>query len=272
MTMHRKFVIFTDLDGTLLDHSTYSYEPAREALDLVRSRGVPLVMTSSKTRAEIEELRRELSNAHPFISENGGAIFIPSGYFTEDYRFDREVDGYRVIELGAPHKMLVDALKSIAEVTGAGIRLLSGMGFEEIEELTGLSPAQAELAQRREYDEPFILEDEGYLHAVDAEIKRLGLSRTEGAVFHHLMGGSDKGKAVGILSDIFKREWGEVRTVALGDSLNDLPMLERVDVPVLVKKPGKGYEERIEIAGLMRCGEGPVGWNEAVLEILGGLG
>ena len=67
-------VVFSDLDGTLLDHYTYSFEDARPALGRLRAAGVPLVLCTSKTRAEIAPLRDALRNTHPFISENGGAV------------------------------------------------------------------------------------------------------------------------------------------------------------------------------------------------------
>ncbi|KAF5413010.1 MAG: Glucosyl-3-phosphoglycerate/mannosyl-3- phosphoglycerate phosphatase [Candidatus Methanocomedens sp.] len=76
-----EYVIYTDMDGTLIDHDTYSYEAALPALDLIRKRNIPLVFCTSKTRAELEVYCKELEIYHPLISENGGAIFIPEDYF-----------------------------------------------------------------------------------------------------------------------------------------------------------------------------------------------
>ena len=77
----KKLIIFTDLDGTLLDHKTYSFENAFEALQAIKEKNIPLIICSSKTRSEIEYYREKLSNNHPFVSENGGGIFLPEGYF-----------------------------------------------------------------------------------------------------------------------------------------------------------------------------------------------
>jgi HAD superfamily hydrolase (TIGR01484 family) len=77
----KKLIIFTDLDGTLLDYSTYSFEPALPALQLLKERDIPFIICSSKTKKEIEYYRKKIGNNHPFISENGGGIFIPKGYF-----------------------------------------------------------------------------------------------------------------------------------------------------------------------------------------------
>jgi len=70
-------VVFTDLDGTLLDHQTYEWEEAKPALNRCKALQVPLILVSSKTRAEMDVLRHELGLISPFISENGGGIFFP---------------------------------------------------------------------------------------------------------------------------------------------------------------------------------------------------
>src|SRR4030042_5645191 len=98
MTTTPKVIIFTDLDGTLLDRDTYSFAPAQPALDMIRKKGIPLVFSSSKTRAEMELYRERAGNDHPFIAENGGAVFVPSHYFSFRFPYDRERDGYRVFE------------------------------------------------------------------------------------------------------------------------------------------------------------------------------
>ncbi len=67
---------FTDLDGTLLDQNQ-SFAPAQPALEACRQTGVGLILVSSKTRAEIDVLRRRLGLVAPFIAENGGAIYFP---------------------------------------------------------------------------------------------------------------------------------------------------------------------------------------------------
>ncbi|MGB9606864.1 MAG: hypothetical protein ACPL88_13400, partial [Bryobacteraceae bacterium] len=52
--------VFSDLDGTLLDTARYDFTPALPALAALRRHGFPLVLVSSKTRAEMEYWRRRL--------------------------------------------------------------------------------------------------------------------------------------------------------------------------------------------------------------------
>ncbi len=265
-----RLVLFTDLDGTLLDHDTYSFEPAREALAALESENVPVVFTTSKTRAEIEKWRRLAGNTAPFISENGGAIFVPEGYFGGDFVYDRKENGYLVIELGAPHRELARALGDIRRETGIEIRGVSEMGVEEVMELTGLGEEDAELVRKREYGEPFVVG--GGIEAektVIGEIEKRGLRHTQGGRFHHILGRNDKGKAVSILKGLYVKEWGLVETAGIGDSLNDLPMLKAVDIPILVRKPGGGHDERVDIAGMaIADAPGPRGWNSAILKLI----
>ena len=39
------------------------------------------MLVTSKTRSEVEPVRRALGNHDPFIVENGGAAFLPAGSF-----------------------------------------------------------------------------------------------------------------------------------------------------------------------------------------------
>lgn len=78
MQIEKTFMfVITDLDGTLLDHETYSWAEASEAKEMLASRHIPLVMCSSKTVSEIQTFRASLEINYPFIVENGGAVYLP---------------------------------------------------------------------------------------------------------------------------------------------------------------------------------------------------
>ncbi len=157
-TLMRKILVLTDLDGTLLDPASYSFEAAAEALTTLRDRGIPLLLVSSKTRAEIESIRLSLNNHEPFIVENGGGLHIPTGLF--EFPLEGAVlrGPYQVIESGTSYAELRKALKDIEGAVGRPLRGFGDMSVEEIGERTGLSAQEARLAKQREYDEPFVLE------------------------------------------------------------------------------------------------------------------
>lgn len=268
----KKIIIITDLDGTLLDPESYSFNAALPALALIKERHIPLAVCSSKTRIEIEHYRGKLENSHPFISENGGAVFIPEGYFPREAQppIPREDvgDGYRIIRLGAMYR---DLRRAVSELRNEGfhIRGFGDMTVEEIAAVTGLNEHEAAMAKMREFDEPFIFRGgpEDHEKLVNA-VKRKGFNVTRG-IFHHIIGDSDKGKAVEILIGMYRREYGNISTVAIGDSHNDLPMLRRVDLPVIVEKSGDGYDPCFDGEAFERSeGVGPRGWNRAVIKLL----
>jgi mannosyl-3-phosphoglycerate phosphatase len=263
-------VVFTDLDGTLLDATTYRFEAARPALDRLRERDIPLVICTSKTRAEVEPLRKDLDNRHPFIVENGGALYVPEGYFQNPPLGSTQRNGYQVVEFGVPYSRLREALRKIEGQVGASLVGFGDRTIEEIMQLTGLAQAEAERARQREYDEPFLSADPSVsLETIREAAAQLGLSVVSGGRFYHLVGGTDKGRACRVLIDLYRRQRRDLVTVGLGDSLNDLPMLEVVDRAFLVERPGGGYAEGIGIESLTRLrGIGPVGWADGVRRLL----
>jgi len=268
----KKLIVFTDLDGTLLDYSTYSFEKSMPALQLLRDRDIPLVISSSKTAKEVIYYREKLENRHPFISENGGGIFIPRDYFK--FRLPStaceiiEEDDYLVMRLGASYS---DLRKTLEDLRGEGfhVRGFGDMTVPEIAEIANMSIAEAGMAKERSFDEPFIFEGtEEEANKLFEAITARGFHYTKGN-FLHIIGNSDKGQAVSILAGLYARAFGEITTVALGDSPNDIPMLERVECPIIVQSPDKTYAVSGNISNLRRIDAiGSEGWNKAIIQLI----
>ncbi len=271
MTTTPKPIIFTDLDGTLLDRKTYTFEPALPALRILKKKGIPLILSSSKTRTEIELYRRKLENEHPFISENGGAVFVPKTYFSFPFPYDRELEEYFVLELGTLYPVILEILEAIKKETGVSIKGFYDFTEDELTSLCGLSPKEAEYAKKREYDEPFIVEGgEKAIEIVKEKIKKKGMNYVWGGRFHHILGKNDKGKAVEILKELYENQFLSIYTVGIGDSLNDLPMLSAVDRPIFLKEK-KGFlpENLSPIQNLTLIdGIGPQAWNKAIFNYI----
>lgn len=269
--MSRNLIIFTDLDGTLLD-SDYSFAKAKPALDLLRKNKIPLILCSSKTRAEIEYYRKKLKNNHPFVSENGGGIFIPKNYFklkVKSLKFKvSEENDYKIICLGAGYSDLRNALKELC-LEGFDVRGFGDMGIKEVAGITGLKTREARMAKQRDFDEPFIFNgSKKETKRLLLNIKKKGFNYTQGE-FSHIMGKSDKGSAVEILKKLYTKQNRRIITAALGDSPNDIEMLERVDYPIIVQKDDGRYDRRITLEKVIKAeGAGPEGWNKAVMKLL----
>jgi mannosyl-3-phosphoglycerate phosphatase len=268
-------VVFTDLDGTLLDHYTYSFAAAREALDLLRRRHIPLILCSSKTRAELELLQLDLRvGQHPLISENGGGIFVPRGYFPFAMNEARPALGYEVIEFGLPYFRLVESLHRAAQAQRVRVVGFSDLSVEEIAAECGLSLLEARLVKLRDYDEPFRVLDadpSARSHLMTA-FHRAGLRCTRGGRYHHLTGRNDKGRAVRALKALYQKAGYRVLAIGLGDGLNDLPMLREMDVPIVVPNPAAGATARLlkkVPTARLAPHPGAAGWNLALLAVLG---
>lgn len=262
-------LIFTDLDGTLLDRDTYSWEAARPALDRLKRQGVPWVFVTSKTRAEVEFWRRALGNGHPFIVENGGAAFVPLGYFPNAILRGKRRDVYEAFEWGRPYEELVDDLHRASQNSQCRVRGFHEMTPEEVSRLCDLSLEQAVLAKQREYDEPFLILDPDRAGALAAAIEGEGRLWTRGGRFWHILGTSDKALAVEALCALFEQGNARVRTIGLGDGLNDASFLNVVDTPVLIRSQQTAELKARVPRGLVTDFPGPAGWNEAVLALIG---
>lgn len=261
-------VIFTDLDGTLLDRDTYAWDAAEPAVQLLRDRGVPWVLVTSKTRAELEHWRRVMRNDHPFVVENGGAIFFPAGYF-EDVPGATRQNGDRVIVRGESYDKLIAVLQRASLASQCRVRGFHDMTAEEVAAACHLSVEQAALAKQREYDEPFEIIDPERAEDLRAAIAAQGMKSVRGGRFQHVSGHHDKGCAVRLLTSLFRRSaGGRVTTVGLGDGLNDIPLLEAVDVPVVVRSADVDEILQQVPDALVAEHKGPRGWSDAVLKMV----
>lgn len=268
--------IFTDLDGTLLDHDTYEWDAAKPALERCKVMDIPVNLVSSKTRGEIERIRAAMANSDPFISENGGGIFFPDEKSYKRPNGTVFASGMWRWSLGQPYTFLVRSLREIRQELGWNIRGFSDMTVEEISHITGLDLETSRLASKRDYDEPFLLPEDGREYSFDSlceSASRRGLGISVGGRFFHLHGKNNKGNAVRTLISWYRANHAGLITAALGDSPNDYPMLEVVDVPILVRSVDASEKRQVSLRNLRTTRDkGPEGWNRAVLDLLAELG
>jgi mannosyl-3-phosphoglycerate phosphatase family protein len=271
----RRLVVVTDLDGTLLDARSYGTAAAAPALAALRARGVPLVLCTSKTRAEVEPLHRSLGLRAPFIVENGGAIVAPAGAWPAGHAPDAHAGGPgtaepgdEVIALGTGYHEVVAALAEAAAESGVPVRGFHDMTVAEVAAATGLPPDAAARARQREYGEAFPVLDAGREPLLLSALERRGFRWAIGGRFHHVFAGNDKGEAVQRVLARYRMAWPALVSAGLGDAPNDISMLREVDRPVIVR--GRHVDvmrERVPGAVVTRE-EGPAGWNTAVLALV----
>jgi len=204
--------------------------------------------------------------ADPFVVENGGAIFIPQGYFGPLSREVRQDGAYHIIESNVPYAKLLAALEEIKRKVAPQALGFSDLSPERLAEMTGLSPQQAILAKDRKYDEPFIIpQNQPPIDNIRRIIEERGLKYSRGTRFHHISGPHDKGMAVQKLVELFRGMDPSFFSVGLGDSPMDTPLLEQVDLPIIVQnKEGKYHPAFNDTAYLKSHAIGPEGWSMAI--------
>ena len=245
--------VFTDLDGTLLDHETYSWAPAAPALDRLRTRNIPLILASSKTAAEIEQLRDAIGFDHmPAIVENGAGI-LEGGATAGSDRVD--------------HERIMWVLAQIPDALRRDFEGFTDWGVEGISRETGLSISGARLAHARQFSEPGLWRGSEQAEAeFIAVLAEHGVHARRGGRFLTLSFGATKADRMRELSARF----APCRTIALGDAPNDVEMLQAASLGVVVNNPHAAPLPPLvgEADGrIIRTKPvGPSGWNEAVLK------
>ena len=180
-----EFVIFTDLDGPLLDRATYSYEKALPTITRLLEKQSPIVFCSAKTRAEQEWYQEKLGIRAPFIVENGGAIFIPKDYFPSSFSFNKTEGTYHVIELGIPYNEIMRILAVVKAGTGVNFQGYGDISVEEIATKTGLDIEGVRRARDREYSETLLLDEiPGETQKILSANKEGGLNYTHGGSYY----------------------------------------------------------------------------------------
>ncbi len=231
-------IIFTDLDGTLLNQDDYHYDAALPMLSKLKSKQIPVIPVTSKTRAEVEVLSKEIGLSDPFIVENGSGIFIPQN----DHRFnlvDTIILGeYHLKLLGCTYQEARLGLDKVAKTLGEDLQGFGDLTVQDIVNLTGLSLEEANLAKTREFSEPFVTPPHLKATVIEAAVTTNGFKVVVGDRFSHLIGSnSGKGKAINWLMENYQWQGEKIVTVGLGNSPNDLEMLENVEIPIII--PGK---------------------------------
>ena len=251
-------VVLTDLDGTLLDHHSYSARPAKPALERLKQLRIPVIFNTSKTRDEVLVLRQQLDNHDPFVCENGSAVFLPR----------TDGSGYNPEILGASYQ---DILKALHQLRSQGYRFrgFNDMPDSEVAALTGLSIDEAHLAKQRHASEPLIWNDSDSAKAEFVQaLEGFGLRATQGGRFLHVMGNTDKSSGVDFFRHYYAHYWKtDIQVAALGDGGNDREMLEAADYPIVI--PGVNTTLSLNnSASVTATQAGPDGWNHCMNELL----
>lgn len=272
--MENQYIISTDLDGTLLDHHTYRFNKAMPALEYCDNAQVPIIFNTSKTFIETERLCKTLNNNHPFIIENGSALYIPKDYFAKEVeckvpRFD--AGAYWLYKFGLNRSEILSRLTTFNAQHSYKYRGFNAMSARELCQVTGLNLDQAASAQERQFSEPLYWQDkDDNLKTFVKHLQLYGLNVIKGGRFVHVLGQSNKAKPLTFLKEMYELNSDNQQTlIALGDSDNDRDMLSCADIAVVIASPVHENPVIEKHPHLIRSRyQGPDGWNDSILTLL----
>lgn len=263
LSLNDSLLIFTDLDGTLLDSHTYDWQPAASWLMRLREKNIPVILCSSKTAAEMLQIQKSLGlQGLPLIAENGAVVELDSHWQTHP-DFPRQINGVSHDEISA-------VLNKLRNKTGFKFTAFDDVDETTIAEWTGLSHAQATLTRLHEASVTLIWRDsDEHMEAFAQQLNDLGLQFVQGARFWHVLDASSgKDQAANWLIAQYQRQWKRRPvTVGLGDGPNDAPLLEAMDYAVIVKglsREGVMLHPDAAPQVYRTQHEGPKGWDEGM--------
>ena len=264
------WIITTDMDGTLLNHDDYRWHAAKPCLDILESLDIPVVLNTSKTYAEVKTWVSELGINHPFIVENGSAIYCPEDYFTaEDFQSCQVAvsvkDGLAAIELGVSITELLEFKSHVAPQ----LESLVECSLDRAIEMTGLSDKEASDAQKRAYTLPIYLDPTVDVNELIQATENTAMQVVKGGRFAHLMGQCDKAKAIQIFQSLMtSKTKSKQKVIALGDSGNDRAMLEHADQAIIIKNHNNNWLAIHSETAIQTSQQAPEGWVEGIKKVL----
>ena len=263
MLNNSKYWIVTDLDGTLMDEN-YDISPARSTLKMLSELNIPVIPCTSKTASEVRHFRKENKLFDPFIVENGAAV----------YGFNENKSSEWELILGTRYKDLRIILENISKLVNFQLVPLNDLNQSQIFELTGLSNQGIKRALERKWSVPFLNPPDEIFDKVKLACKNYNVHVFKGNRMSHLLStNSHKGEAVNKLKVYLKNK--NVIIIALGDSQNDLPLLECADISIVV--PGKNGPNKYLKKGIDRgsfiLANAPhaQGWSNSVQDVINNI-
>jgi mannosyl-3-phosphoglycerate phosphatase len=249
-------VIFTDVDGCLMDKADYDYAPAVPVIGRLLRSEIPVVLCSSKTASELRKLAASLAlTCVPLICENGGQIVWPDGVTQEKGVHRTEI------------------LTALAELKPQfNFRSFSDLGLEGVMASTNLPSDKARAALDRHATEPLLWEDDPKkIHAFADSLREHSLTLTRGGRFWHVAGNATKGVAMSSVAGTMEQSMNGalIFAIAVGDSPIDQSMLDTAHCPVGIPAPdGTFHVDICPFRGIRASIPGSRGWAETIGALL----
>ena len=258
MCPKKKILIFTDLDGSLLDKETFKFDIIKDYFkELVRN-GIIIIPNSSKTEAELLDFNEENNLDLSFIAENGSSI----------HRLNK-------IHQNLPDKIIIsrtiDEIRNIYEENISldfenKITHILELEREKQQKILGLPLDKIKLAIKRDHSIPIKFNGtESEKNEFTKILKNSGLTIQTGGRIMNVCDNVNKSKAMSRALQLIRKQLDdEIITIGVGDNENDIEMIKQTDYPCLVKN--EDFDSSlINIDNLIKSDEpSPKGWSDVI--------
>jgi D-glycerate 3-kinase len=177
--------------------------------------GIPAVWLTSRSRLQFDEPRRRAGHRHPFIAEDGCAVYLPEDYFhlrpgasgAHSAKSTIRLGRFMCIPVAEKLPAAAERLEELSEDVGVPIVTLRSLTPRELVQNTGLPQREAELARQRDFDDVFFFagaSDEQVQKFLTEGRKRNMDFRQHGALWS-AAAGSSVSKCIRELSKLYDR-------------------------------------------------------------------
>ena len=258
MKRKKQIIIFTDLDGSLLDKQTFKFDVIENYFRELILEGIIIILNSSKTEAELIDFNKRNNFNLCFISENGSSIHnldLINKKFPNQISLSRSYD-----------KIYKTYNENVSLHLKRKIKLILKLDAKEQQKILGLPLDKLSLALKRMHTIPIQFNgNEIEKNIFTKTICEIGLSAQSGGRIINIGDDTNKFKAMSkALSLISKEIDDEIVTIGVGDNHNDIEMLKHTDYPCLVKNESFNAS-LIDIDNLIKSIEpSPEGWADVI--------
>ena len=258
MKQKKQIIIFTDMDGSLLDKHTFKIDNIENYFRQLLKKGILIIPNSSKTEAELTDFNNQFNLNLSFISENGSSIH-----------------GLNFINKNLPNKILLSrSIEEIYRIYNENIskylkqKITPILELEQDEQIKifGLSLDKLRLAKERVHSIPIQFNgNEIEKNDLIQNLNEIGLTIQSGGRIMNICDNVNKSKAMSKTIELIKNEINiEIITIGVGDNQNDIEMLKNCDYACLVKND-KFDSTLINIDNLIKSTEpSPNGWADVI--------
>ena len=267
----RRYLIFTDLDGSLLDHENYSYGSNKKIISKIINNKNEIIFNTSKTFSECKKLLKELKLSNmPFSCENGAVLYFPKIRFNK-IKNSSSFEKYwkvRTAKLSSKnwHQFLLKKQKKF------NFLIAQDLSPKILKKYTNLDNTSKML--NREASQIILWKDslvnlKKFKNVLKSEKKGVLI---QGSRFMQVSSVCNKRIAKKLISHAYDYQFYGTyskNTIALGDSKNDIDMLNSASYSCIIKNPSGSFPRlRSNKKNIIKSSKfAPDGWSQALYKL-----